>query len=247
VSWICLSINPHFLHYHGEESLGDLFFEIFGSDYIEHYSIDCDDDEKNYESDRYVFIHCQEFIPHVEKLRNHRYIKNALNSFNDIATIPEEEIMEIKSTVTQIIQDDEYCINRTGFFMFGDIVRVLHGSLSSMNGIVIKRCDENSDFYYIYFRLFVDSFYKKIHISNLEFNTSIFKFVKSPVVKGTLTESNKKIKKLIKQYDKLQKENIQKKLIEYPLKEAEIELEEGKNLDVVDLISLNSKKRGLGE
>jgi len=242
MSWICLSINPHFLHYHGEDGLGDLFYELFGSDYIEHYSIDYDEEDKNYESDRYVFVHCEDFKPHVEKLRSHRYIKNVLNSFNDVVIIPEEEIMEVKSSVPQIIHDDQYCINRTGFFMFGDIVKMLRGSLSSMHGIVIKRCEDNRDFYHVYFRLFVDSFYKRVHISNLEFHTSIFKFIKSPVIKGTLTEANKFIKKMIKDYDKLQKENTERKLIDSSSKQANAMLEEINECDIVNIISSKNKK-----
>ena len=239
MNWICLSINNHFLHYHGEEALSDLFFEIFGSDYIEHYKVDCEEDHQD--SDHYVFIHCHAYEPHISSIRAHRYIKNALNSFSDIVVIPEEEILEMNSSVPQIINDGEYCVNRTGFFMFGDIVKVLKGALSSINGIVIKRCEENTDFYYVYFRLFVNSFYKKIHISNLEFSTSIFKFMKSPVVKGSLTESNKRIKKNIKKYNKLQKEYKHKKLVEKPIREIESMLEKAEDCDIASLLFSNKK------
>jgi len=243
LNWICLSISNHYLHYHGEESLGDLFFEIFGSDYIEHYKVDCEEDHP--ESDHYVFVHCHAYEPYIHDLRVHRYIKNALNSFSDITLIPEEEILEMKSSAPQIISDGEYCVNRTGFFMFGDIVKVLKGSLSSINGIIIKRCEENEDFYYVYFRLFVNSFYKRVHISNLEFSTSIFKFMKSPVVKGTLTESNKRIKKNIKKYNKLQKEHDHKKLVENPIREIDCMLEKAEDCDIANL--LFSKKESKSE
>ena len=239
MNWICLSISNHFLHYHGEEALDDLFFEIFGSDYIEHYKVDSEEDHP--ESDHYVFLHCREYKPYIDKIRSHRYIKNALNSFSDITIIPEEEIMEMKSSAPQIIHDGDYLINRTGFFMFGDIVQVLKGSLSSINGIIIKRCDDNSDFYYVYFRLFVNSFYKKIHISNLEFNTSIFKYFKSPVVKGSLTESNKRIKKIIKKYKKLQKEYKHKKLVESPIREIDNILETAEECDITNLLFSDKK------
>ena len=44
--WICVSINPYFLQTRGESLLPDLFFEIFGNDYVEHYLIDLYEDAK---------------------------------------------------------------------------------------------------------------------------------------------------------------------------------------------------------
>lgn len=234
--WICVSINPHFLHYHDKEELTDLFYEIFKFDYIEHYLMDEEDGEKDYEFDRYVFVHCKQYKPYISELRKNRYIKNVLNSFDDISPIPEKEIFEIKTTASNVVFDDDYFVNRTGFLLFGDIVKVLDGSLSSMNGVVIKECEKKKDFYYVYFRLFVDSFYKKIHISNLEFKTSIFKFIKNPVIKGTVTKSDKIIKEKIKKYKKLKEKNAQKKLIENSLNEEEMIAKNGESCDVVDLI-----------
>jgi transcription antitermination factor NusG len=219
--WICVSIQPHFLQLRGEDQLGDLFFEIFGDDYLEHYVLDYDEIEKNNDLDKYAFVHCQDYQKHINTLRVNRYIKNVLNSFNDVVIIPEEEVLETKSSVQNIIQDDDYYVNRTGFFMFGDIVRVTRGSLSSMNGIVIERIPEEPDFYTVYFRLFVHRFYRKIHISNMEFHSSIFKYVKIPIQHGQAANADKRIKKIIKFYNKMLEENAQKKLVE----DRDVELE----------------------
>lgn len=222
--WLCVSIQPHFLQSRGEDQLGDLFFEIFGDDYLDHYSLDYDEFEDNQEIDRYVFVHCKEYVKYIDTLRINRYIKNILNSFGDVVTIPEEEILETKSSVQNIIDDDDYRVNRTGFFMFGDIVRVLRGSLSSMNGIIIRRSKKQPDFYIVYFRLFVHKFYKKVHVSNMEFHSSIFKYVKIPIKRGQITKSTKRIKKMIKQYEVLMRDNEQKKLVEDEIDIADVVL-----------------------
>jgi transcription antitermination factor NusG len=212
--WICVSIQPHFLQSRGESQLGDLFLEIFGDDYIEHYLLDYDEFEKNHDLDRYAFVHCQEYEPYINALRINRYIKNVLNSFGDVVTIPEEEVLETRSSVQTIIQDDDYYVNRTGFFIFGDIIRVTRGALSSMNGVVIKRSPKDPDFYIVYFRLFVHRFYRKVHVSNMSFHSSIFKYVKIPIKRGQATKADKRIKKMMKIYDNLLGENEQKKLVE---------------------------------
>lgn len=235
--WICVSIQPHFLQSRGESQLGDLFLEIFGDDYLEHYFLDYDEFEKNNDLDRYVFIHCQAYEQHIHALRINRYIKNVLNSYNDVVLIPEEEVLETKSSVRTIIQDDDYSINRTGFFLFGDIVRVLRGSLSSMNGIVIRQSKKDPDFYVVYFRLFVHKFYRKVHISNMEFHSSIFKYVKIPVRRGQTTKAEKRIKKAIKHYDKLLEDNVQKKLVSDSLNNQSGEI------DVADLLFSPNKKK----
>lgn len=239
--WICVSINPYFLQNRGEEYLGDLFFEIFGNDYIDHYLIDYDEFEKNYDVDRYAFIHCREYEPYIQTLRVNRHIKNVLNSFGDVVTIPESEVLETKTSVQNIIYDDDYCVNRTGFFLFGDIVRILRGSLSSMNGIVLCRNADNPEFYMVYFRLFVHRFCKQVHCSNLEFDTSIFKYTKLPVKKGQLTKSNRRINKIIKAYESLMKENEQKRLVDAPTTPYE---ENDDEIDVAILISNRSQKKG---
>ena len=233
--WICVSIQPHFLQSRGESQLGDLFLEIFGDDYLEHYLLDYDEFEKNHDLDRYAFVHCQAYEDHINSLRINRYIKNVLNSFSDIVTIPEEEVLETRTSVQTIIQDEDYCINRTGFFMFGDIVKVLRGSLSSMNGIVIKRSKKDPDFYMVYFRLFVHRFYQKVHVSNMEFHSSIFKYVKVPVRRGEVSKSVIRIKKMIKLYDKLLEENAQKRLVE--------ESSNQKDIDVAELVIASKKKK----
>jgi len=245
VYWICVSVNPYYLQSRDIAELDDLFAEIFGDDYIEHYLVDYDEYEKNHEIDRYAFVHCREYKKHAQELKYNRYIKNVLSDFNNIVEIPPEEIFETKISVPNIIDDGYYCVNRTGFFLFGDIVRVLRGSLSSMNGIIIKRCKDNPDFYIVYFRLFVNTIYKRIHISNLVFDTSIFKFIKVPIKRGNITEATKRIKKTIKEYNKLQKENDQKRLIdEMDNKRSVIEEDE---VDVANIISKrmkNSEKKG---
>ena len=235
--WICVSIQPHFLQSRGESQLGDLFLEIFGDDYLEYYFLDYDEFEKNHDLDRYVFVHCQEFEKHIHSLRTNRYIKNVLNSFNDVAIIPEEEVLGTKSSVQTIIQDDDYCINRTGFFLFGDIIKVLRGSLSSMNGIVIKQSKKDPNFYIVYFRLFVHKFYRKVLISNMEFHSSIFKYVKVPVKRGQVTKATKRINKATRIYDKLLEENAQKRLVEDSLDKQLGEI------DVADLLLIQNKKK----
>ena len=234
--WICVSIQPHFLQSRGESHLGDLFLEIFGDDYLEHYLLDYDEFEKNHDLDRYAFVHCQAYEDHINSLRINRYIKNVLNSFSDIVTIPEEEVLETRTSVQTIIQDEDYCINRTGFFMFGDIVKVLRGSLSSMNGIVIKRSRKDPEFYMVYFRLFVHRFYQKVHISNMEFHSSIFKYVKVPVRRGEVSKSVIRIKKMMKLYDKLLDENVQKRLVEESISNQ-------KDIDVAELVIASKKKK----
>lgn len=237
--WICVSINPYFLQNMGEDKLGDLFFEIFSDDYIDHYLIDYDEFEKNYDIDRYVFVYCREYELYIDKLREHRNIKNVLNSFNDVVTIPESEVLETKTSVQTIIYDDDYCVNRTGFFMFGDIVRVLHGSFSLMNGIVLSRSEENPEFYTVYFRLFVRRFCKLIHFSNINFNTSVFKFIKIPVGKGLLTKSKGRINKIIKSYEKLMDDNERKRLVDSSIVYEEVDSE----IDIASLVSNQSQKK----
>ena len=242
VYWICVSINPYFLQTRGESLLPDLFFEIFGNDYVEHYLIDYDEFEKNYDIDRYAFVYCREYKPHIQALQNNRHIKNVLNSFNNIVTIPEKEILATRSSVSNIIYDEDYCINRTGFFMFGDIVRIIRGSLSSMNGIVICRQKDNTEFYTVYFRLFVHRFFKQIHISNMDFDTSIFKYLKIPVLKGQLTSSKKMINRIIRTYNLLMNENEQKKLVDMPTKTYRED-----EIDIANVISNQYEKSEEGD
>lgn len=239
--WICVSINPYFLQNRGKDQLGDLFFEIFGDDYIDHYLVDYDEFEKNYDIDRYVFVYCREYKLYTQKLRDNRNIKNVLNSFSDITPIPESEVLETKTSAQTIIYDDDYCVNRTGFFMFGDIVKILRGSLSSMNGIILGKNEENPEFYDVYFRLFVHRFCKQIHCSNMDFDTSIFKYIKIPVKKGQLTKSKIRINKIIKLYESLMKDNEQKKLVDISLVAYE---ENEDEIDVANLISNQSQKKG---
>lgn len=237
--WICVSVNPYFLQNRGEDCLNELFVEIFGNDYIDHYLIDYDEFEKNYDVDRYAFIHCREYEHHIQTLRNHRHIKNVLNSFNDVVLIPEKEVLETRTSTSNIIYDDDYCVNRTGFFMFGDIVKIVRGSLSLMNGIVLHRRKDNPEFYTVYFRLFVHHFFKQIHYTNMEFDTSIFKYIKIPVKKGQLTSSQKRINKIIKAYNKLMSEHEHKKLVT----EQAVYEEENDDIDIANLISNKPKKR----
>lgn len=237
--WICVSINPYFLQNRGQDQLGDLFFEIFGDDYVDHYLIDYDEFEKNYDIDIYVFVYCREYESYIEKLRNHRNIKNVLNSFNDVVTIPESEVLETKTSAQTIIYDDDYCVNRTGFFMFGDIVKVLQGSFSSMNGIILSRNEDNPEFYTVYFRLFVRRFCKQIHFSNMDFNTSVFKYMKIPVRKGQLTKSKSRINKIIKSYESLMDDNEQKRLVDSSVVYEEVDSE----IDIASLISNQSQKK----
>jgi len=240
VYWICVSINPYFLQNRGKDKLGDLFFEIFGNDYVDHYLIDYDEFEKNYDIDRYAFVYCREYETYIEKLREHRNNKHVLNSFNDVVTIPESEVLETKTSVQTIIYDDDYCVNRTGFFMFGDIVKVLRGSFSLMNGIVLSRCEDNPEFYTVYFRLFVRRFCKQIHFSNMDFSTSVFKYIKVPVRRGQLTKSKCRINKIIKSYEVLMDDNEQKKLVDSSIVYEEVDSE----IDVASLISNQSQKKG---
>jgi len=196
--------------------------------------------EKNHDLDRYAFVHCQAYKEHIYALRINRYIKSVLNSFSDVVTIPEEEVLETKTSVQTIIKDDDYCINRTGFFMFGDIVRVLRGSLSSMNGIVIKRSKKDPEFYIVYFRLFVHQFYRKVHISNMIFHSSIFKYVKVPIKRGNVGKAMKCIKKKIKLYDALLDENAQKRLV------TEILENQPEGADIAELMLASKKKKSRG-
>lgn len=238
--WICVSIQPQFLQSRGESQIGDLFLEIFGDDYLEHYLLDYDEFEKNHDLDRYAFVHCQAYEEHIHALRINRYIKSVLNSFSDVVTIPEEEVLETKTSVQTIIQDDDYCINRTGFFMYGDIIRVLRGSMSSMNGIIIKRSKEDPEFYIVYFRLFVHRFYRKIHISNMVFHSSIFKYVKIPIRRGDVGKTMKRIKKKIKLYDELLDENAQKRLVTETLEH------QPEDADIAELMLASKKKKPRG-
>jgi hypothetical protein len=241
VHWICISINPYFLQNQGQEELGDLFLEIFGNDYIEHYLIDYDEFEKNFDIDRYVFLRCREYESHINDLRSNRNIKNILNSFSDVVTIPEEEVLETKISTSNIIYDDIYCVNRTGFFVFGDIVGILRGSLSSLNGIVLCRSKANPEFYTVYFRLFVHNFCKQIHYSNMEFDTSIFKYIKMPVQKGQLTKGQKRINKIVRAYDSLVKENEQKRMVDVKEDRTILRYDEDE-IDVANLISTKGIK-----
>jgi transcription antitermination factor NusG len=210
--WICVSVNPVVFQSQDKNQLTNIFSRIFGDDYLEHYLLDHNEFEKNNELDKYVFVHCLEYEKYAKALQSSRYIKNVFNSFDDISPIPEEEILGTKNTVGNIIQDEQYYVNRTGFFMFGDIVRILQGPLSAMNGIIIEKCSEE-DHYLVLFRLFVSHFFEKIKISNMAFHSSIFKYIKVPVKYKFARKSDKKIKEIVKKYNNAIKTYSEKKLV----------------------------------
>ena len=210
--WICACVSPRLVIRDELDTLQTHLEEIFGDDYIEHRLMH---QEANYEEDGnlfsaslYVFIKCREPKKYQQKLFVSKAIKNVLNSFSDIVPIDESEIDEIKSKTSTIIQDDIYHVNRTGFFMKGDIVIVKKGSLNGMQGIVLEEHKRKKGCYKLLFRLFVRKFCSVQPASNLEFHSSLFRYLKIPVKKAT-QKAERHTNRIKRDYDKKIKESMQ--------------------------------------
>ena len=191
-----------------------LFKDIFKEDYIEHHLIDIDDDNETLnELGYYVFVHCYNYVDHINDMYTNRNIRNVLNGYSDIKVIPEEEVFATRKTPMKVIEKDEYKVNRSGFFMFGDIIKVLHGSKAKMQGIIISKTPDELNKYTVLFRLFVRTFTEKIHISQLEFITSLFNHIKIAVPRGKLHDSKKRTKLNINIYNTHVKRAYDDKLV----------------------------------
>jgi hypothetical protein len=195
--WVCVCISHRFVFSHDLNELDDLFKEVLKDDYIEHHIIDLEDEHQLCETGLYVFVHCHDYREHVDSLSSHRYIRNVLNSFSNICTIPLDEIAAVRKHPLQIISYDTYKVNRSGFFMSGDVVRVMNGPLMRMQGVVIEEDVNNADFYVVLFRLFVKSFTRLIHVDDLEFVSSLFKYHKVPVTPRYSRRGRERIKTLL--------------------------------------------------
>jgi hypothetical protein len=210
--WICVLVSYRYLITRGFDQLDGLFHHLMGDDYLEHYPLDPSNEEADDTTSCYVLLHCKNYKDHLEKFAVCAYLRGVLNSYRDVHELSEDEIGAVRKVPSNVIQDGAHTVNRTGFFMPGDIIHITKGPLSRTQGIVLNT--DKSGKYRVFFRFFMRSFVNKISVDSAEFISSIFKFYKFPVTRKGLKNSRKLADKIVIMYRKLLQEQLGQQLVE---------------------------------
>lgn len=209
--WVCVCVVNRFLFVHDVSELDDLFHEVFESDYVEHFLVDYDEEQHLNETGFYVFVHCRDYRNHVHALYSNRYVRNVLNSYSNVCVIPPDEVFATRKNPVNLVRDDEYRVNRSGFLLSGDVVNVTNGCFYQMQGVVLDQVDNTH--YRVLFRLFVNSFSRIMNVKQLEFVSSLFKHHKFPVRPGGIRAAQKRIKHLVHSYVSCVRDSYEKRLV----------------------------------
>jgi hypothetical protein len=209
--WICVLVSYRYLITHGFDQLGELFTQLMGDDYIDHHPLDPSVEEADDTSSCYVLLRCRSYKEYIGSFSSCPYLRGVLNSYKDVYELLPEEISAIRKVPTNVVKDHGHTINRTGFFMPGDIVHVKKGHLSHVQGIVVKH--EKKNLYRVYFRFFMRSFNTTIDADMLDFVSSIFRFYKFPVKRHSLANSKKLANEIAVMYRRLLQQQLKRQLI----------------------------------
>lgn len=210
--WICVLIDYRYLITKGLDQLDELFYGLMGDDYITHHPIDPGEAPPDETTSCYILLCCHSYEQHVNKFATCPYLRGMLNSYKDVHEMSIDEVRSIRKVPSNVVNDGGHIVNRTGFFMPGDIVQVKAGALGRIQGIVISKAHKNS--YRVFFRLFMRSFTNVISANDLDFVTSLFRFYKFPTTRSGLKNSKKTVQKIVGLYRELLEQQLGHQLIE---------------------------------
>jgi hypothetical protein len=211
--WICVLVEYRYLITKGLDELGELFYELMGDDYITHHPLDPGEEPADDSASCYVLLCCHEYEPHLSKFANCPYLRGMLNSYKDVHEMSVDEVRSVRKIPSNVIHDGGHVVNRTGFFMPGDIVQVKTGPLSRIQGIVISQSHKNN--YRIFFRLFMRSFTNVIAVHDLDFITSLFRYYKFPATRNGIVNSKKLAEKTVSLYRDLLQQQLGQQLVSH--------------------------------
>ena len=143
--WICFFADTKYIARCGFSVIEKELRSIFNTDLKEIVFTDLLD-EPGDQTDACVFVKCSNYYKKVKKLKNCRFIINALNSFDDPYSIPEEEMIIFKNT----LKSKQEALKHD--YIVGDIVYVKSGIYKNLYGIVLKK--DIDDNYLIFFKFF---------------------------------------------------------------------------------------------
>lgn len=131
--WVCIDINTRYSHQEDYDAVKKGMKNILGNDCS---SILCvgdtlSDGVFDNAMETYIFIKCKNIFAHLKALQESKYVKNILNSFENVSYIPDSEIDSMLKSW------EENKVEHMDVIHYGDLVQIKGGPYKNLFGIVI--------------------------------------------------------------------------------------------------------------
>ncbi len=170
--WICLIIGSQYAKREKRKLISKEVKRIFGKDFLDFKIID---DESGAEAQEYYsFVRCLNYHSYIADLKRSSIIIGVLPSYDNPSIINNSDVAGFGDSVEKQ--------RNPGKLFIGDVVKIKHGDLENLAGIVVGESD-GGEKYEVLFKLYTVSFTRIISTKETIFIQNIFDSLKIPVIK----------------------------------------------------------------
>ena len=168
--WVCVEVTHRYNKSEHVKTVKNFLQQMFSQQQILFLGSDLDDQNFNNVMDGYFFIQCNDIQPHVQVLKNSKYINNILITFDSIRYIQDCQVQEMLKAYQQKYD------SRKNELRYGDVVKVKKGMFKNLYAIVnqIKNQHEIIGVF-----KFISGYrFQKLDVDNCEKQNNFFDFVR---------------------------------------------------------------------